>query len=227
MTKLSSAEWSAARDRAIDLVATFSPPDRDETSWEFVAMRDLVTVALYAVALRDRAGVDDVALGRVIVPMAEQAPFVRLAVAELTAAGHNLDTVDRDDSASVCWAWLNREWDPDAAAPRWEGLTREVGRLLPNPALDLCLHLAGNVVGRALIEERGGLPIGTRVGITGGAFAGTHGTIETPAWVIEPAGDAVAAGPPGGYMVRLDGDDLQIERVLATDLEPAPSTTPR
>lgn len=222
----------AALRRAEELVlAAHLENARGRWSWEGTAMRDLVALALYATGLRDRTPADETPLGRVLVPLFDQADFEQLVRAELTAAGHRLgaadsaEPADPADPVSVRWAWLHRRWDPDAPiGQRWDGLPRGVARGLPDPAIEICLSWAGGVVDRALAAERGALDRRTRVRIISGEFAGQSGTVETPAWLLTPAGDAVEPGPPAGYMVRLDRPDGigDVERILAADLEPSP-----
>lgn len=222
--------WDAALRRSEGLVVAAYPEEAaGRWSWDGTSMRDLVAFALYAVGLRDRVGIDEVPLGRAVVPLFHRDDFERLVRAELTTAGHRLDDVDPVDPVSVRWAWLHRGWDPEApVGQRWDGLTRGIARGLPDPAIVVCLNWAGGVVDHALAAERGALARRAWVQITGGAFGGQTGRVETPAWLIAPDRVAVEQGSPGGYMIRLDRADEvgPVERIPAADLEPAQDHTP-
>lgn len=222
--------YGAALSRSEELVlAVHADNVAGRWSWEGTAMRDLVACSLYAVGLRDHTSVAEVPLGRVVVPLFGRDVFEVLVRTELTAAGHQLDRADPSDLVSVRWAWLQRRWDPDAPiGQRWDGLPRGIARGLPDPAIAVCLSWAGDVVDRALATERRALQRRSRVRVTRGAFAGQTGMVETPAWLITGDARAVEPGPPGGYMIRLDRPDEAgpvaagpVERILATDLEPA------
>lgn len=229
MTESSEASaWDAALERAEALTAAARVLDTPVAdSWEDTAIRDLIAFALYSVAHRDRTSIEKTPLGRAIVPLFARSDLEQVVRTELGAAGHVLDRHDPDDPVSVRWAWLHRTWDPASPIkPPWEGLKRSTAAGRPDPAIDLMLNSAGNVLSSALAAERGARPVPSRVQVTGGPFAGHTGTVQAPAWQVT-TGDAVAPGPPVGYLVSLDHPDpeplpARHERILATDLASGP-----
>ncbi|MDG4795216.1 hypothetical protein [Micromonospora sp. WMMD1082] len=212
-----AGSWSDALVLGGDL-ARLSVPWGTAASWDWVATRGIIAVALHAVACRDEVPVAAVPLGQLIVPLLDEDRFVTLVTTVLAA-----QLGDAANPVSAQWAWLRRPWDPDAPpGKRWDGLTRGIGRGLRDPAVDVCLLWAGAAVEQAMLNERGGLHRGTRVTVSGGEHGGRVGVVEGAAWQVDPPGTAVVAGPPDAYMINFGAElGYRPVRVPAEYLEAA------
>ncbi|WP_433531332.1 hypothetical protein ACQPYA_04265 [Micromonospora sp. CA-263727] len=189
--------WTAALARGGDL-ARRSLSEGAAASWDWVATRGIIAVALHALACRDAVAVTAVPLGRLIVPLLDRDRFVTLVTTTLAA-----QISDATHPVAAQWAWLLRPWDPDAPpAERWDGLTRGIARDLPDPAIDVCLHWAGGAVERTLLDERRGLQRLAQVTVQSGEHRGRVGIVEGAAWELDPSGTAVVDGPPHAYMIN-------------------------
>ncbi|MFI2270524.1 hypothetical protein [Micromonospora aurantiaca (nom. illeg.)] len=210
--------WSAALVRGGDL-ARLSLPAGTAASWDWVATRGIIAVALHALACRDAVAVAAVPLGRLIVPLRDRNRLVMLVT---TTLAEQID--DAAHPVSAQWAWLLRRWDPDAPpGERWDGRARGIGRGLPDAAVDVCLLWAGTAVERALLDERGGLHRRTQVTVHGGEHTGRAGIVEGAAWQLDPPGTAIAPGPPETYMINLGAEfGHRPVRIPAAHLEAAP-----
>jgi hypothetical protein len=126
--------WTVALDRASVLAATVVPGG--EGHWDFVAVRGVLAVTIYALAVRDSWEPRAVPLDDVAEVLEDRDSYLTLADV-LTAGGHALDDTTGDPVAAQ-WSWLLRHWDPGAPPHlRWDGLTRGIGRGLPDPAIDV------------------------------------------------------------------------------------------
>ncbi len=194
----------------------------------------MLAVTIYAVALRDKEPVADVALSRILVPLLDRDDFLAQAHV-LTAHGHDLEIAAdsgpdaADDPVAAQWTWLLRTWDPDAAAGvRWDGMSRTIAPGLPDPAIDVLYGWARRAVEDPLVHERGGLAARTIVEITAGPYAGIVGRVE--GFDFDRAADDrldLAPGPPARYGINLGAaHDFRIEVAPAEHIsviEPQPS----
>ncbi|MFD8978584.1 hypothetical protein [Streptomyces sp. NPDC059564] len=152
--------WDAAVQRATALTSARTPGGMDERCWDDVAIRGILAVTLYSLHLRNRQPVGDIRWQQVLWQLRDDARVTDLATAALTSGGHDLaPTAEPGDPVAGCWAWLTRAWDtrapktpvidkraavhvpsdlrqlPQVPELRWDGMTRGIGRGLPDPAL--------------------------------------------------------------------------------------------
>ena len=215
MTAIDDPVWIAARTRAAALADSSLVRAEGVDSWDSVAVRDLIAVALYAIAAGNTRPVDAVGLDELVMVLSDANGYRQTAAAAAARAG---DTSE----VAAAWRWLTREWDPhDVPARRWDGLPRGIAREASDPAVDVCLTWAASAVGQKLEDQRGALPRRTPVTVVTGPHAGTRGVIDAPCWQLDDAG-ALAAGPPAAYLVLVTTGGLsgraEQRHVLAHDL---------
>ncbi|MFE9424222.1 hypothetical protein ACFYNO_14790 [Kitasatospora sp. NPDC006697] len=199
----------------------------DETCWDDVAMRGIVAMVLYALHLRDRQPVDEIRWQKVLWQLRDDQRVGALVTVVLPGGGHDLSpTGPPGEPVTECWRWLTRIWDPhapagspfrepaltrngadrwvpDAPEPRWGGLSRGIGRGLPDPALEVCTGIwAAGVVQQAILTERGGHRAHDRVKVTAGPLKGYRGYVREIGWSFDDAAETVEG--PAGYVVDLD-----------------------
>lgn len=219
--------WESAVRRASDATGACQPGGMDETCWDDVAMRGIVATVLYALHLRDRQPVEAIRWQTVLWQLHDDRRIDALVTAVLPGAGHDLSrTAPLGDPVTECWRWLTRTWDPnppadsalrqqplshtapadwvpDAPEPRWGGLSRGIGRGLPDPALEVCTEIwAAGVVQQAIVAERGGHSAHDRVEVTAGPFKGCRGYVREVGWHVDDTAETVDG--PAGYVVDLD-----------------------
>ena len=230
-----SARWDAAVSRAEGLTAQAlrmpGPREGEQPNWDHFGVRGLLSVAIYATAVRDRLAVQDVGLGRILVPLQHRDVFLGQAKI-LRTAGHDLNT-GTDTGAYAAdpvvrqWKWLLRTWDPDAAPRiRWDGMTRGIARGLREPALDVLHGWARAGVDRALTAERGGIGPRTTVRVTAGPYENLVGRVESGDYDLDANNPLDLAPGLARYAVNLGAaHSYRVELVAAehiTMIEPQP-----
>lgn len=214
-----TTSWAETLDRAGELAA-LSVVASEPQSWDTVATRGLIAVALHSIAVRTATPVGDVPLAQLLVPLLDEGRLTALVDGVLAGPDLPARTAEPDDPVAAQWAWLRREWDPDAApGQRWDGLRRGIAWGLPDSAVVVCLGWAASAVSRALAAERGTLRPGTTVDIVGGEFAGAQGRVEHPAWTLDDTAAAIAPGMPSAYIVTVvTPSGPQVGQILRTHM---------
>ncbi|MFG3000928.1 hypothetical protein [Streptomyces sp. NPDC048340] len=221
--------WDAALRHATGVTAAHSLGGMDENCWDDVAVRGILAVALYALHLRESAPVDAVRWQQVLWQLRDDQRITALATSVLPGAGHDLArTAQPGDPVADCWRWLTRTWDtraprnpaPDkreavpvhvpqdlrelAEAPelRWGGMTRGIGRGLPDPAIEICTDWAASIVQQAITADSYGHHRHDRVAVISGPHAGRRGYVVESGWHFDDDTETVQG--PAGYVVDLD-----------------------
>jgi hypothetical protein len=185
-------------------------------SWDSVAVRGLIAIAVLGAARRAGTDPDDVPLGVVLAGLFSTERLTALAQHAIpgdvaaSVAHHN-------GSAAEMWAWLNRRWSPDAGG-RWDGMPRGIAPGLPDPAVDIRLRWAVSAVAKQVEADRNALPREQAVVITAGPHAERPGTIESAAWRVTDTDDNLLPGPPQAYLVTIiTVDGKPVHEVMTTD----------
>ncbi|MFF4520472.1 KOW domain-containing RNA-binding protein [Streptomyces bluensis] len=201
----------------------------DQSIWDDVATRDSIAFALYSLHLRDERPVDEVDWGSVMWHLRDDQRLITLVEGAVPGARRALVT-DSEELVTPLdrWKWLNRTWDPggilqsstlssDArvaveriqgegrpadARSRWDGLSRRRGSWLPDPAIEVCVSWAANVVGARIAAENHGYAVHQRVRVTDGPSKGRRGYVKELGWAVDDAAQTVRG--PAGYVVDLD-----------------------
>jgi hypothetical protein len=199
--------WAVALRRAEALASRDIIPGTT-TSWDDVAVRGILAVAIAGCAIRDSRPAEQVTWPTVLAALLTDD---RLQESAARAVASDVDPLPPqewmipgggDSTPSLQWRWLTRRWDPEASHQRWDGLPRAIARGLPDPAIQVCHGWAVNAVSRAVEEERGALPRRQPVQILHGDLAGARGWVEGPSWYVDTAGE-LAAGPPQSYLLSI------------------------
>jgi hypothetical protein len=221
--------WGDAVSRAGAATHRTRPGGLREDSWDDVAIRDILAMALYALHLREGLPVDEVPWESALWHLRDDRRLIALVEAELPRAGHHLvpvnDAGGSTDPVTLRWIWLNRTWDPTAPSspfngpssspndlpctpaepspgPRWDGMTRGIGRGLPDPAVEICTHWAAGVIEDTLAADGRALDTHQRVRVTSGPLADQSGYVRQTSWTFDD--DARIVTGPAGYVVDLD-----------------------
>ncbi|MFF3277434.1 hypothetical protein ACFYWU_41940 [Streptomyces chrestomyceticus] len=160
-----------------------------EENWDFVAIRDIVAMVLYALHARDGRPVPQVPWDAVLWHLGSDGRVVTLVEGALPHLAPGSLAVPADERIAERWQWLNKTWDPqaplrpqlqgvDGTGPRWDGLSRGIGRALPDPAVEVCTSWAAIAVEAALTAERGGYRLFQRVRVAEGAFRNQYGYVR-------------------------------------------------
>ncbi|MCA1224310.1 hypothetical protein [Streptomyces sp. 8L] len=222
--------WAEAVRRATAATAADRPGGMDERCWDDVAMRDIVAVVLYALHLRKLRPVEAIGWPSVLWQLRDDVRVTELVTTVLPHAGHDLArTAAPGDAVSECWRWLTRTWDPgapvtpahgwvpDTPEPRWGGMTRGIGRGLPDPAVEVCTPWAARVVQRQMIIENEGHHLYSRVKIMTGALSGHRGYVFDVGWHFDDKSETVDG--PARYVLDLDDveetEDIDADQVEA------------
>lgn len=223
------ASWDAALRRATDVTAAHSLGRMDENCWDDVAVRGILAVTLYALHLRESTPVDAIRWQQVLWQLHDDTRVSELASSVLPLAGHDLArTAKPGDPVADCWRWLTRTWDPHAPrnpvpdkretlhvhvppdlqrlphAPelRWGGMTRGIGRGLPDPAIEICTDWAASIVQQTITTDSYGHHRHDRVAVLSGPHAGRRGYVVETGWHFDDATETVQG--PAGYVIDLD-----------------------
>lgn len=199
--------WAVALRRAEVLTDRVIVPGT-ATSWDHVAVRGILALAVAGCAVRDSRPAEQVTWPTVLAALLTDGRLEELASHAMTADVDPLPPHEwtipggGDSTPGLQWRWLTRRWDPDATHHRWDGLPRGIACGLPDPAVQVCRDWAVNAVSQAVEEERGALPRRQPVQIRSGELAGAPGWVEGPSWYVDTAGD-LAPGPPQEYLLRV------------------------
>ncbi|MFF7098281.1 hypothetical protein ACFY9A_38785 [Streptomyces rubradiris] len=202
-----------------------------ETNWDYVAVRDVIAVVLYAVGERTGLRPQDVPLGAVLWHLKGGSQQVRTLTEDLlgpTESAWGAGPADRaacGDSVAATWRWLTRYWPASSwggPASAWDGMSRSIGRGNPAPAVEVVTGWASRAVADALAIDRRALAAGTRVRITGGEYAGRFARVRSIAWQL----DDDARDARLGYEVSLDGrpETREPVRLSADAIKPVTET---
>ncbi|MDX3024998.1 hypothetical protein [Streptomyces acidiscabies] len=246
-TTTAPSAWKAAVSRATVVADRELPGRMKEDCWDDVAVRDIITVVLYALHVRHATPVDEMPWSKALWWLWDDERVIHLVEDTLPAAGRALTTPDDEltDPLLSRWRWLNRTWDPDAPIrrrnvppppweiltqrghdaadgplpePRWEGMSRGIAGALPDPAVEVCTPWAAAAVGAVLSAEQGYLTVLQRARVHGGRFAGQGGYVRDIRWHFDDEKQQVTG--PESYAVDLD-DTEGTERIDAELLQPA------
>lgn len=208
--------WAVALRRAEVLTDRVVIPGT-VTSWDHVAVRGILAVAVAGCAVRDNQPAEQITWPAVLAALLTDGRLEELAshaiAAEVDPLAPQESTIPGggDSTPGMQWRWLTRRWDPDAPHRRWDGLPRGIARGLPDSAVEVCHGWAVNAVSRAVEEERGALPRRQPVQILCGQLAGARGWVEGPAWYLDPSGD-LAPGPPKAYRLGVTTSTGSVEQ---------------
>jgi len=244
-TPLATDAWNAAVRRATAVVDRNRPGGMDETTWDTVAMRDIIAVVLYALHARIGTAVDAVPWSQVLWWLRDDHHVITLVEDAIPGAATAAESGGSlaEAPALARWRWLNRTWDPAAplrrrdwpampwgprqqdhalggplSEPRWEGMSRGIAQGLPDPAIEICTPWAAGVVAAVLGAEQGGHSRHQRVRVVSGEHAGQHGYVSDVGWAFND--EVQQVNGPAGYVVDLD-DTPGTERIDAEHLAAA------
>ncbi|MFE7115132.1 hypothetical protein ACFU99_06870 [Streptomyces sp. NPDC057654] len=229
------AGWEQAYTRAGQIAAAASPLGADERSWEFVAVRGILAVALQSLGEQSGDGPLTVRLGSVLWHLARSdtgvrglaEPLVGPQLAAAIAPGPTPE-IYRGDAVTETWLWLTRPGPAPSGngveSRRWGGMTRGLARGSTEPAVTVARDLTIDVVHHALEKERTGLPNGTVIQVVGDVYDGRRGTVLGAAWKLDDRRrDIEHSDLPSGYEVRLSavGTDESVDVVLRPSMTQA------
>ncbi|MEU7148666.1 hypothetical protein AB0B15_11585 [Streptomyces sp. NPDC045456] len=230
---VSTDGWQDAVARATEVVVPHLPGEH-EGNWDFVATRDIVAMVLYALHIRDERPVAHVPWDGVLWYLDGDERVISLVEGALPGLAPASADGPADERVAERWRWLNRTWDPHApvrphplgaggvSGARWEGLSRGIGRTLPDPAVEVCTSWAAAAVETALNAERGGYHLFQRVRVAEGVFRDQYGYVRRLDWVFDDDARRAVDGPPAWYLVDLDEADAPLRfdaRCLAGDTD--------
>ncbi|MEU8924642.1 hypothetical protein AB0D10_27490 [Kitasatospora sp. NPDC048545] len=220
-------QWREAVRRAATLAAPHY--ERSDDAADSAAVRDVITMILYALHLRERQPVDDVSWWTVLFHLQDDQHVIDLVEQTLQDSGH--DVIPRlsfrspdqrkADPIARRWERLNRTrntshpQDPLAAGPhdgpdhrpdsRPDIQGSRGGR--PNTIIRACVPRAAAAVHTVL---EGGFIEHQRIRVTAGRYEGCAGFVLRPAWRLDRETWQIEV-PPTTYIVDLDGLDATVE----------------
>ncbi|MFJ2175957.1 hypothetical protein ACIOHE_24075 [Streptomyces sp. NPDC087851] len=223
--------WRACVRRATDAMAV-GHHSMNEDRWDDVAIRDIISMVLYCLHLRDGKSVTMIEWKSVLWHLRDDSRVSALVCSVLPGVDRGLDQQgDNGDPAVRRWRWLTRTWDPNAPVrprnrppasyelvhrgpdgdllaapePRWDGLSRGIGDALPDPAVEVCTTWAAHVVQAVITARHGGYTALQRVRVTSGPFKGQRGYVRDLGWAFDD--DMRIVDGPAGYVVDLDNTE--------------------
>ncbi|MFD7737751.1 hypothetical protein [Streptomyces sp. MJM8645] len=193
-------------------------------------VRDVITLILYALHLRERQPVADVSWWTALFHLQDDQHVIDLVEQTLQDTGHDViprlsfrsPDQRRADPIARRWERLNRTrntshpQDPPAAGPH-DGPThrpdsgpdvqgsRHGNR--PGPIIKACVPRAAAAV-HAVLE--GGFTEHQRIRVTAGPYEGRAGFVRRPAWRLDRETFQIVV-PPAAYVIDLDGLDGAVE----------------
>ncbi|MFE6052869.1 hypothetical protein ACFQ6N_19100 [Kitasatospora sp. NPDC056446] len=211
-------QWRAAVRRATTLAA----PHHEGS--DAAAVRDVITMILYALHLRERQPVAEVSWWTVLFHLQDAQHVIDLVEQTLQDTGHDViprlsfrsPNQRRADPIARRWARLNRPQDPPAAGPHY-GPDRRADSApdvqgsrrgnRPDPLIKACVPRAAAAV-HAVLE--GSFTKHQRIRVTAGQYEGRAGFVLHPAWTLDRETLQIAV-PPTTYIVDLDDLDDTVE----------------
>ncbi|MER7750819.1 hypothetical protein [Kitasatospora sp. NPDC097643] len=211
-------QWREAVRRADTLAAPHHEGSNDAA--DSAAVRDVITMTLYALHLRERQPVAEVSWWTVLFHLQDAQYVIDLVEQTLQDTGHDViprlsfrsPDQRRADPIARRWDRLNRPQGPPAAGPHDgpahrpdSGPNVRGGR--PDPIINACVPRAADAV-HAVLE--GGFIEHQRIRVTAGPYEGRAGFARRPAWRLDRETLQIVV-PPAAYVVDLDGLDGAVE----------------
>ncbi|MFJ9841795.1 hypothetical protein ACIRYZ_15240 [Kitasatospora sp. NPDC101155] len=212
-------QWREAVTRATALAA----PHHEGS--DSAAVRDIITLILYALHLRERQPVGDVSWWTVLFHLQDDQHVIDLVEQTLQDSGHDViprlsfrsPDQRRADPVTRRWERLNRtrntghpQDSPAAGPPDGPDHGPDVHgsrRSRPDPIIKSCVPLAAAAV-HAVLE--GGFTEHQRIRVTAGPYEGRTGFVRRPVWRLDRETLQIVV-PPTTYIVNLDDLDDTIE----------------
>ncbi|MEU4300281.1 hypothetical protein [Kitasatospora aureofaciens] len=215
-------QWREAVRRANTLAAPHHEGSGDAA--DSASVRDVITMVLYALHLRERQPVAEVSWWTVLFHLQDDQHVIDLVEQTLQDTGHDViprlsfrsPDQRRADPITRRWNRLNRPQNPPATGPHdgpdhrpesgpYVRGSRPNGR--PAPIINACVPRAAAAV-HAVLE--GGFIEHQRIRVTAGPYEGRAGFARRPAWRLDRETLQIVV-PPAAYVVALDGLDGAVE----------------